>query len=363
MEELRRMEELLASGSIEQLPVERMEQLLMKELMAARDALVPYFQAACARVRWRLQVPVLRSAVLLQARARAACVGCNIGSAIKQMASLRLARAGNAAAESYLQSSERLAPVSGADRQPPTLIASSTAALSPRSVRTAAVLAQARPAAPAAQRCDTKMHVTHGLSAAAGVRSRMQGLPQTCIRPRTQHLADADAEPAGPLHVLPVSPTMMMMQRARAARNRMPVYNSPPVQPSAAAASRSLQSAFAGSAHSGSIASTGSTPTTAALVQESSPSVIWVGPSGSGTPSEAATTSLAPAQALHQTPNAWSQLRESLEASLVARNDAMDKQREQMDKQREQQHTTRMKLEKEIALMQVRAADALSVIM
>ncbi len=186
----------------------------------------------------------------------------------------------------------------------------------------------------------------------------MQGLPQSCIRPRSQHLADADAEPAGPLHVLPVSPTMMMMQRVRAARNRMPVYNSPPVLPSAAAASRSLQSAFAGSEHRGSIASTGTTPTTAALVQESSPSVIWVGPSGSETPSEAATTSLAPAaaQALHQTPDAWSQLRESLEASLVARNDAMDKQREQ-------QHTTRMKLEEEIALMQVRAADALSVIM
>jgi hypothetical protein len=190
----------------------------------------------------------------------------------------------------------------------------------------------------------------------------MQGKPG-CLappgnRPLAAYPADASrarhAVPPGP-HQMAVSPTVIMMQRARAARAHMPVYNSPPLLLSAADTSRGLLSAYDASALHGGSTPNGIAPT--APVQASSPSVIWVGPSGKLTPSEApaspfASAAAAAPRALRQSAEAWPQLRGSLEASLVARAGVVD---EQVTQGGEQWQPTRSKLEAEIALMQVRA--------
>jgi hypothetical protein len=390
MDELRRMEDLLASRAIEQLPVERIEQLLVEELIASRTALVPFFKAAPVRARWLQLRRVLSAALRLQAHARGGCVARNIGVVIKQRASLSLAAAGTAAAELYLHGSQAahvqeaagervLRQLAREGRHPASPAATGSAGTSQpahvndshlndshqkRKVGADAPL----PFAPAASIVAREVCGGRGagLSGASAIRRQAQARAQSPNKPtagssaydtpsgnrhQIRFTADAlfaraaSAAPAVPAQPLPASPTAIMMQRARAARTHMPVYSPPPLSPptearhvgnilmtTAAATLMSRAAAPACSVQSG---------------QQLSPSVIWVEASGSGTPS--AGTARPPARAeeqeLHRSEGGWPQLRGALEASLRADDGALVTA--------EGERARHGALEQEIALMQV----------
>ena len=388
MDELRRMEDLLATRAIEQLPVERMEQLLVEELIASRTALVPFFKAAPVRARWLQLRRVLSAALRLQAYARAGCVGRNIGGVIKQRASLRLAAEGAAAAELYLHGSPAAHVQEAAgDRTPRQLTCEGRRPASPAATGSAGAEqpahandshqkgkrgADALPFAPAAYIVSHAVSGGRGagLSGASAIRRHVQAQSQSPNKPpacssaydtpsgnrhQVRFAADAlfaraaCAAPAVPVQPLPATPTAIMMQRARAARTHMPVYSPPPLSPPTEArhVGNILMTTAAATLMSRAAAPASSVQTS----QQDSPSVIWVEASGTGTPS--AGTARPPArveqQEVYRNEGGWPQLRGKLEASLLVPAEG---------ERARHVAAAHAALEQEIALMQVGCAGA-----
>lgn len=386
------MEDLLASRAIDQMPVELMENLLVEELVASREALAPFLKAAPARARWMLLRQMLSSAMCLQAHARTACVGRNIGAVIRHRASLKLAAAGAMAAEAYLQSSAARngEPASDVVQQHPAsqAIAGIPNAAQPANVAISVSDLHQKQTISGPPAASSTLRVAGGsrspsLSGAAVFRRHAVASSQS---PRKLPAANSAYDmPSGNRHrsrfalessplgraatavsvrQQQASPTAVMMQRARAARSNMPVYSPPPLSPPTAE-SNILMTTAAASFVSSDVALAES-PNLAHNSQQPSPSVIWVGAAGVSSPSAVAAPSpktlmvdSAPAVAVSEMPepsgiaSSWLQLRGQLEASIRAREDSPFQDDAELTQHAEAVHSA---LEKEVALMQVRSA-------
>jgi hypothetical protein len=398
MDELQRMEDLLASRAIDKLPVELMENLLVKELVASIEAIIPYFKAAPARSSWLQLRQVLSSALRLQAHARSACTQRSIGVAIKQRALLKQSAAGAMTDDVFLKRSAACTQVPAGDsvQRKLTYDAPSETVQDPA----AAQCANAAAAVPDFGRGKKLMGTQAASSSArAGSGSRTSGIGgaadfrrQTLANSQSpkklsaanngayeipsgnRHLARfapamsprAHTAPALTVQQLQSSPTAAMMQRVRAARTNMPVYSPPPLSPTTngCGVSDSLTSTVAISLPP--LLSKAAVPQK--LVQSNeqlSPSVLWVDASGMHTPSAGAASSeaaltritdsaLVPALAELQEPqhivSSWPQLKDKLEASLLAHERSPSQANAERGPHVVASHST---LEKEIALMQV----------
>lgn len=375
------MEAMLAEGTMHALPLQHIEHLLVQELIAARESLVPFLKAAPARYQWLQLRPMLLAAVRVQAHARAACVARSLGAAIRQRAAVTLATAGAIDAERYLQSTEGN-ELDGEQLQrqlrfdEPMQSVGRARAMQP--VVLAPAVAAPRPPAAAnklnAPSTLQRYSASAGLSGAAAIRRQsskenrhVSTLPHAGSREYVspsgnRHLqrfaspALAASAPAASVQQLPVSPTVIMMQRARAARSNMPVYSPPPISPSITDG-RSIQMSPAAVIMTRATAAaqrlSHAQPDADGASENVSPSVIWVGASGLSTPSAAAApppTAAAPPPAAT---DAWPRLRDMLEASLHSHGHVLavgDERWEGRERGRVQSQ-----LETEIALMQVRA--------
>jgi hypothetical protein len=390
------MEDLLASRAIDQMPVELMENLLVEELVASREALAPFLKAAPARAKWMLLRQMLSSAMCLQAHARTACVGRNIGAVIRHRASLKLAAAGAMAAEAYLQSS------AARNGEPASDVVQQNPASDPASKANAGIPNAAQPANVAISVSDLhqKQTISGPPAASSTLRvaggSRSPGLSGAAVfrrhavassqsprklpaansaydmpsgnRHRSRFAVESSplgrAAPAVSVRQQQASPTAVMMQRARAARSNMPVYSPPPLSPPTAE-SNILMTTAAASFVSSDVALAES-PNLAHNSQQPSPSVIWVGAAGVSSPSAVAAPSPktlmvdpAPAVAMSEMPepsgiaSSWLQLRGQLEASIRAHEDSPFQDDAELTQHAEAVHSA---LEKEVALMQVMSA-------
>jgi hypothetical protein len=347
MEELQRMEELLASGSIQELPVQHMEQLLMQELLASTAVLVRFLKATPARLQWLQLRAMLRGAMRLQAHCRTACVRGSIGAVITQRATVALANAGTALAEAYLQNSEtrghNVEPQRRLVFTPPPCSRAEPRSTAPPPLPRAPSTSGVASSAAIRNRQVMQPHAASNAPATASAKYTMpSGNRHQPLLPANESI-ESPARHGAPYQA-PASPTLLMMQRARAARTKMPVYNSPPILASHAVPSTDSSILFA--------------PTAAALMSKSahqhalspvhaseqhSPSVIWVNPSDMHSPSGAA---VAPSSAVSAvTHDSWPQLRVMLEASLQRQDGALAGGA--------QGATVHSVLETEIALMQV----------
>jgi hypothetical protein len=380
MEALQAMEAMLAEGTVHTLPLQHIEHLLVQELIAARESLVPFLKAAPARYQWLQLRPVLLAAVRLQAHARAACVARSLGAAIRHRAAVTLATAGAIDAERYLHSAE--GNELDADQLQRQLrfdepVHSAGRARAMQSVVLAPAVAAPRPPAAAKLNAPSTLQrysASAGLSGAAAIRrqsakeNRHVGtLPHAGSREhvspsgtrRLQRYASpalTASAPAASVQQLPVSPTVIMMQRARAARSNMPVYSPPPISPSITDG-RSIQMSPAAVVMTRAAAAaqrlSHAPPDADGASENVSPSVIWVGASGLSTPSAAAApppTAAAPPPAAT---DAWPRLRDMLEASLHSHGHVLAVGQERWEGR--ERGSAQSQLETEIALMQVRA--------
>lgn len=381
------MEELLASGSIPELPVQRMEQLLLEELLASTAVLARFLKATPARLQWLQLRTMLRGAMRLQAQCRKACVRGSIGAVITQRATVALANAGTASAEAYLQNSQT--PSRGGHNvepqrrlvfhdsctPPPSSRAERRSAAGPPPPPLPPLPAAALPLSASNTAVTPRAPSRSGVASSAGIRNRQlmhshaaNNAPATASAKYTmpsgnrhQPLFAANESLELPARYVapyqaPASPTMLMMQRARAARTKMPVYNSPPILPSVQSPGSSILFASTAAALMSKAADQQALSPVHASDQHS-PSVVWVNPTGMHSPSGCAAAAEPPSAAAASssavsalTYAEWPQLRVKLEASLQRQDGALAG--------REQGATVHSVLETEIALMQVRGAAA-----
>jgi hypothetical protein len=359
------MEAMLAEGTMHALPLLHIEHLLVQELIAARESLVPFLKAAPARYQWFHLRPVLRAAVRVQAHARAACIARSIGAAIRQRAAITLATAGASDAERYLQSTEGNEQLQRQLRFDEPVDSVGRAHARQPVVLPAAVAAPRPPVAANKLNAPSTLQrysASAGLSGAAAIRRQsakenrcVGSLPHAGSREYVSPSGNRQFRhlerfaPAASVQQLPASPTVTMMQRARAARSNMPVYSPQRISPSITDG-RSMQMSPAAVIMTRAAAAvphvSHAPPDADGASENVSPSVIWVGASGLNTPSAAAAPPPAAA-------DAWPRLRDMLEASLHSHGHILAVGDDRWDGR--ERGSIQLQLETEIALMQVRA--------
>ncbi len=340
--------------------MERMEQLLVHELLASTSVLARFLKATPGRLQWLQLREMLRGAMRLQAHCRTACVRGSIGAVIVQRATVSLAAAGAAFAEEYLHNSE----TPGHNVEPHRRLVSTPPPCFQAEPRTAAAAPLPARNAEAAPRTP----IRSGVASSAAIRNRQVMQPHaannapatasakytTPSGSRQQPLPAANQSIVSPVRraapcQAPASPTLLMMQRARAARTKMPVYNSPPILASHAVQSTDSSILFASSAAALMSKSVHQHAHQHALSpvhasEQHSPSVIWVNHSDMHSPSGAAAAAPS-AAAASSSADSWPQLRVMLEASLQRQDGTLAGGA--------QGATVHSALETEIALMQV----------